>query len=302
MTLELLPLGVGSGSSEVYYQSSFVIVADGKCTLVDCPSPLRKMLYDARQQTGMRISSGELDDIIITHVHMDHCAGLSDHLFNQFFSRYWTVDNYMEKKRQYKEALEGREENFSIAGYGSALQDMGEIGNGEKEKIKTSPGQMSRPNVYSHRLVHRGVWSVLEEPMGMLANPETLERHKLEAEDYYNPIGLDGESPNKVNNLEVEVVLTIHHIPTTALRFHYDGRCFLSYSSDTNFNPGLIRWLAEADTIIHETNLGIHTPYEKLLTLPKEIKDKMYLIHYPDSFDTKRSEIRCLEQGKVYVL
>ena len=53
------------------------------------------------------------------------------------------------------------------------------------------------------------------------------------------------------------------------------GRC-LGYSADTAFDPALLSWLSEADLIVHETNLGpIHTPYEKLASLPSDLRGKM---------------------------
>ena len=62
----------------------------------------------------------------------------------------------------------------------------------------------------------------------------------------------------------------------------------------------LIEWLSPADLIIHETNVGLHTPYEKLAALPKHLRDKMRLNHYPDDFNLDSSAIAPLRQGQVY--
>ena len=77
------------------------------------------------------------------------------------------------------------------------------------------------------------------------------------------------QEPIVAGPFKIECRKTLHSVPTTALRIHAAGRT-LGYSCDTAFDPSLIDWLAPADRIIHETNLGIHTPYEKLAALPRE--------------------------------
>ncbi len=52
--------------------------------------------------------------------------------------------------------------------------------------------------------------------------------------------------------------------------------------------------------IVHETNYGMHTPYEKLAALPSDVIRKMKLIHYPDDFHVEGSAIEPLVPGKLY--
>ncbi len=92
---------------------------------------------------------------------------------------------------------------------------------------------------------------------------------------------------------------TVHHIPTTALRISAGGRT-LGHSADTAFDEGLIAWLSQSDLVVHETNYGVHTPYEKLAALPVDVRAKMRLIHYPDDFDHANSVIEPLRQGRAY--
>jgi hypothetical protein len=42
----------------------------------------------------------------------------------------------------------------------------------------------------------------------------------------------------------------------------------------------------------------MHTPYAELAMLPDALRRKMRLIHYPDSFDAKTSNIDVLRQGE----
>lgn len=115
--------------------------------------------------------------------------------------------------------------------------------------------------------------------------------------DFFDHEPLELGAVTRVGPFEIECRLTIHHIPTTALRIRAAGRT-LGYSADTAFDPTLIAWLAEADTLVHETNFGVHTPYERLAELPSDLRDRMHLVHYPDSFDVEGSSIACLRQGQ----
>jgi ribonuclease BN (tRNA processing enzyme) len=113
--------------------------------------------------------------------------------------------------------------------------------------------------------------------------------------DYFELVAL----PGRIGPFEIETRRTIHHLPTTALRIRAGGRT-LGISSDTAFDPSLIAWLMEADLVIHETNYGVHTPYEKLAALPEAERRKMRLIHYSDLFDPAASVIEPLVQGRGY--
>ncbi|HLM42348.1 MAG TPA: ribonuclease Z, partial [Myxococcaceae bacterium] len=109
------------------------------------------------------------------------------------------------------------------------------------------------------------------------------------------------ESAVHFGPFSIECRRTYHHLPTTALRIRAAGRS-LGYSADTAFDEDLIQWLAEADLVVHETNYGVHTPYEKLAALPAELRAKMRLIHYPDDFDLGASNIEPLVQGRRYTV
>lgn len=120
-------------------------------------------------------------------------------------------------------------------------------------------------------------------------------------EDYFEYTALDEGRAVQVGPFRIECRRTVHHIPTTALRISAGGRT-IGISADTSFDEGLIGWLAEADLVVHETNVGVHTPYERLAALPEALRRKMRLVHIPDSFDRIASAIPVLEQGKVYVV
>ena len=145
----------------------------------------------------------------------------------------------------------------------------------------------------SHRLWDGHLAAGMEQLMR--ASDLTLEARQLG--DYFELLPLHTERAVQMGPFAIECRKTIHHIPTTALRITAGDRVF-GYSADTAFDPTLIEWLDRADLIVHETNLGVHTPYEKLAALPEAQRRKMRLIHFTDFFDTEGSVIAVLQQGK----
>lgn len=119
--------------------------------------------------------------------------------------------------------------------------------------------------------------------------------------DYFDITTFDEKNQAQFGPFEIRCRRTIHHIPTFGFLIRA-GNKTLGYSADTSFDPEHIEWLSQADMIVHETNLGVHTPYEKLCALPLQLKSKMRLIHYTDQFDITNSEIEPLMQGIEYSL
>ncbi len=157
-----------------------------------------------------------------------------------------------------------------------------------------------RARVAAHPDVADQLWSghlagSMGQPRLMPGRP--VERKSLD--DYIELSHLSDESAVQIGPFSIECRKTIHPIPTTAFRIRANGRT-LGYSSDTSYDPSLIWWLAEADLVVHETNVGIHTPYEQLAELPEQLRRKMRLIHFPDDFDAGASAIEVLEQGRRY--
>ncbi|CAN5922908.1 hypothetical protein BH11MYX3_BH11MYX3_13560 [soil metagenome] len=146
--------------------------------------------------------------------------------------------------------------------------------------------------------VRKDLWERrLVASMGTLWDGTKL--NELGFADYFawNELSLDTETT--IGPFTVRARRTMHHVPTSALIVEHDGRSIGS-SSDTAFDPELITWLAQADLIVHETNLGpAHTAYKDLLTVDASIRDKMHLIHYPDDFDLAASQIAVLREGDV---
>lgn len=158
-----------------------------------------------------------------------------------------------------------------------------------------------RARLAAHPAVSRRLWDghlaagmeVLHDPAGRPA-ARTLD-------DFFDVVPLAESGAVRVGPFDIECRRTRHHVPTTALRIRAGGRC-IACSADTEFDPGLVGWLSEADLVVHEAGFGIHTPLERLATLPAAVRAKLRLAHFPDPLDLASSAIEPLEQGGWYAV
>jgi ribonuclease BN (tRNA processing enzyme) len=81
----LVPLGVGEAFSALHYTTSLVLEADDTRLLIDCPHPIRKMMREAADASGMPIDIERITAAVITHLHADHSSGLEDYGFYSYF-------------------------------------------------------------------------------------------------------------------------------------------------------------------------------------------------------------------------
>lgn len=156
-----------------------------------------------------------------------------------------------------------------------------------------------RAIVATHPQVARDVWASLAPSMGVLRTREGTK--SFTEEDFFDVRTFVDELV--LGPFTVRCRTTWHHIPTIALTITAGGRT-LGYSADTAFDPALVEWLARADLVVHETNLGgAHTPYPSLAELPPATRAKMRLIAFPDGFDPASfggEPIERLVQGRRY--
>lgn len=242
MSLSFVALGVGDAFSARYWSTCALVEADGARLLVDCPHPIRKVLAS----TGGGVDVGDLDAVVITHLHADHCSGLEGLLYYSFFVL------------------------------------------GRRTRLVIHPAVLA--DLWDGHL--RAGMHTLIDAVGHRPRPCRLE-------DFAEVVLLDEARPVEVGPFALSCRRTIHHVPTAALRIAGGGRT-LGWSADTAFDEGLIAWLSAADRFVHETNLGAHTPYERLAALPAAVRERMWLVHYPDAFDVEASAIPCLREGRRY--
>lgn len=155
---------------------------------------------------------------------------------------------------------------------------------------------LPRPTIHTHDHAADRLWEMLAPAMDAPLTPGAA---RATLDDFFKLRRLDHDKTNTVAGLSVELRFTEHPVPTTALRIS-DGRRTLAWSSDTRFDPDLVDWLAPADLIVHECNRPpIHTAPDELAALPKNLRDKMRLIHLPDDHDPDALPIPPLRAGEL---
>ena len=74
--MRVLILGVGDAFTRLHYGSSAVIEGPGGHVLLDCPDLIHRALFEATSRAGWSLDASGIDDILLTHLHGDHCNGL----------------------------------------------------------------------------------------------------------------------------------------------------------------------------------------------------------------------------------
>jgi ribonuclease BN (tRNA processing enzyme) len=284
--LKLHVLGVGDAFTERYHNACLCIEepSSGLRLQVDCPPAFPRVLADHRARSGSDLSAWNIDHLLLTHLHGDHCGGTEAFLYLRRF--------VLQKKPTLYGAAEVLSELWPTrlrGGMERLLLGAPEFTAAElAARLGTAPTALDSP----------------EREREMLQAPGPLK--ELGLLDYTDRVDLQ-PGVTRIGPLLIERRFTRHHIPTTAIRVSLDQgtarpRPLLGYSADTAFDPDLIAWLAEADLIIHETNFGVHTPLASLLQLPAALRSRMRLIHYPDLLDPDTSPIECLREGQILSL
>jgi len=170
---------------------------------------------------------------------------------------------------------------------------------GQKIRILGAPEVLE--NLWGH---------TLKGGMGQITSPLTGKPLAMQMDDYATLVPIKpGERFQATDNLEVQLHLTKHHIPTTAVKITETGEKTFAYSSDTAFSPEIIEWM-DAYVMVHEVGAGngwgaieaTHTSLTKLMELPASVREKMYLTHYCDAFPIEVCPIPCLRDGNCLTI
>lgn len=287
--LRLHITGVGDAFTERYHNASFCIEEpqSGIRLQIDCPPAFPRVLADYRRgrregaagAPGSDLGIDNIDALLLTHLHGDHCGGTEAYLYMRRFllGRKPTLLGAPEVlDALWPTRLAGGMERLlqSVPTWDAAAL---------RERSQRTPGEPTDDR------------ALLRDPGGPV--------HALGLLDYCERQDLL-PGVTRLGPLRIERRFTRHHIPTTAIRVSLDGRArpLFAYSADTAFDPELIDWLSIADLVIHETNYGTHTPLASLLLLPPELRARMRLIHYPDALSPADCPIACLHEGQLVEL
>ncbi|MBM3333921.1 hypothetical protein FJY63_04595 [Candidatus Sumerlaeota bacterium] len=242
-----VPLGIGGPFSQRHYPVSLLLVLGEQFLLIDCPSPLPKMLYEASVKSSIQTTLSDIHEVVLTHLHGDHSSGLECLGFDARFNRGRTV------------------------------------------KLWTLPEVVA--DLWEHRLSGSMAYD-FNSGLGI------VKRFRLE--DFFDIQLLDPKRPSTICGATVHVRPTHHPVPCFGLKVVFQDRS-IGYSGDTIFDLDHIAFLADCDVIVHETGSGIHASYEQLASLPRAIRDKMFLIHVGDGFVPDGPDpLPVLEEGRFY--
>nr|WP_275983867.1 MBL fold metallo-hydrolase [Paenibacillus hamazuiensis] len=128
-------------------------------------------------------------------------------------------------------------------------------------------------------------------------------------EDYFDVVTIeDNTKTDLFEGLSIEAIRTKHIPQKPSYSFVLNDYVF--YSADTVFDFSLLKEMHEnrkCKYILHECQFNspglVHATLDELLTLPDEIQEKVFLMHYNDNKDQyvgKTGRMRFLEQHQLY--
>jgi ribonuclease BN (tRNA processing enzyme) len=71
-----LILGTGDAFTRTGFGSCALLEGPGGYVLIDCVDPIHRVLAEASARAGWKVAADGIDDVLLTHLHGDHCNGL----------------------------------------------------------------------------------------------------------------------------------------------------------------------------------------------------------------------------------
>lgn len=143
-----------------------------------------------------------------------------------------------------------------------------------------------KPRLFANREVLEDLWSrSLQGGLG------SLEGEVASLQTYFDVHAIPANHGFTWEGVYFRLVQVMHNMdgdricPTFGLLFDL-GSTRIFFTADTQFTPNQLDWLYEdADIIFHDCETapspsGIHAHYEQLMTLPANVRKKMWLYHY----------------------
>src|SRR3954447_23015128 len=84
--VRLVPLGVGEAFTATHYTTGLALGLGDDWLLIECPHPIRKMLREASQATGIPLDLDRVRGVALSHLHADHCSGLEDYAYYCYYA------------------------------------------------------------------------------------------------------------------------------------------------------------------------------------------------------------------------
>ena len=160
-----------------------------------------------------------------------------------------------------------------------------------------------RPVLYVHEQLAEPLW---EHSLRGGLEQENWRR----LEDYFEVRRIRDGAPVALHDgLTVELIRT-EHIPGKLSFSLLFNDCFF-YTSDMRFNPGLVTELVRRRgcVVFHDCQFAVpgevHASLDELLTLPEDVQEKVYLMHYADNrelYEGRTGRMKFIEQHVRYAI
>jgi hypothetical protein len=256
--MKIQVLGVGDAFTSKYYNTSFLVQSE-RLFLLDCPPGLLRLLA-ARQ-----IDPFSINDVVLTHIHGDHSAGLETLLL-------WKKYVQRTRVRLWTSALVYRE---------------------VREKLFPSFADTFVPAM--DRIVRTDLNDYAEFRELREGEKNRLdERFEVDLRYNWHPtptLGLRLISPLGTIGISGDTCYDLQLLDALLEKGAIDAERYRKLTGD---------WLWHCDLIYHEVARGLagpHTSEAALLSLPPETRRKIRLIHVADNFT--EGEIPMAREGEV---
>ena len=74
--MRVLILGIADAFTRAHFNTSALIQAPRGYVLLDCPALIHRVLHESTEKAGWNVQLDDIQDVLITHLHGDHCGGL----------------------------------------------------------------------------------------------------------------------------------------------------------------------------------------------------------------------------------
>ncbi|HEY0826587.1 MAG TPA: MBL fold metallo-hydrolase [Bacilli bacterium] len=178
------------------------------------------------------------------------------------------------------------------------------IGGLEELAFRMNYNYKKKPDLYVPSILVGPLWD-----HALKAGLENKVEDMGRLQSYFNVIPLEEKKKHNIHNeLSVETIST-KHIPGKPSYSLIINDSFF-YSADIQFSKELLDYIhndRKCTTLFHDCQLVnpgiVHATLDQLLTLPKEVQKKIYLMHYEDDMERyigKTGHMTFLEQHKIY--
>jgi len=253
-SLDILFLGTGSAFAATHYQTNFLAVKGSTHVLIDCG-----MTGPAAMRDLAGLEPTDIEMILPSHSHADHVGGIEClALMNRYVGQ-----RFMNKPKL---------KMVVTTEYSEVLWDRTLRGGLEWNEL--GPDGMGLRFTDFFDFLH----------------PQREEGHRRETFVIDLPCGGD-------ENLHIELFRTKHIAEqseswqTSFISYgvFVDERVF--FSGDTRFDPELIEdYAPRAEVMFHDVQFfagAVHAPLPDLKTLPADVRERMYLVHYADNWEAQ---------------